>query len=220
MRRHINIGKIEGINTSTHLNSNISDNDMKTIEIFTRSEFRTWLKKHHKTENKVAVVIHKNHTSKPAPTHRELMEEAICFGWIDTTVKRLDEDRYIRNFTKRNNNSKWSNNTIRYAKELVKQKRMRPQGLKYYKEGLAKPTHDFGIPRKPTMPDELKKSLARDKRAKSGFEEYPPSTKIMFYRWILRGKKEETRAKRIKITIEKAKAGNRDVFTTSQKINQ
>jgi len=192
---------------------------MRTVELFTKKEFRTWLKKHHKKESKVAVIIHKKHTSKPFPTHRELIEEAICFGWIDTTVNRLDEDRYIRHFSKRNKNSKWSNNTIRYAKELVKQKKMMPQGMKYYKEGLAKPTHDHGIPMKPSMPSELKKELNKNKKAKSNFEKYPPSTKIMFYRWILRGKREETRAKRIKIIVEKAKVGDKEVFTTSQKVN-
>ncbi|MFC1697204.1 YdeI family protein [Nanoarchaeota archaeon] len=193
---------------------------MKTIEVFTRKEFRKWLEKNHEKESKVAVIINKKHTSKQSPTHREMIEEAICFGWIDTVIKRLDEDKYVRQFTKRNKNSKWSNNTIRYAKELIKQKKMMPQGMKYYKEGLAKPTHDFGIPRKPSMPDELKKVLDKNKKAKSNFENYPPSTKIMFYRWILRGKREETRAKRIKILIEKAKVGNKDVFTTSQKVNR
>jgi len=59
------------------------------------------------------------------------MEEAICFGWIDTTIKRLDDERYIINFVKRNNNSKWSNNTLSYAKELEKQERCLLQGYRH-----------------------------------------------------------------------------------------
>ena len=79
---------------------------MKTIDVYTKEGFRRWLEKNHEKEAKVAVILHKKHTAKTSPTHRELVDEAICFGWIDTTVKRLDEDRYIRNFTKRTKNSR------------------------------------------------------------------------------------------------------------------
>lgn len=178
---------------------------MKTITLFTRNEFRNWLEKNHVTENKVSVVLYKKHTGELSPSHKELMEEAICFGWIDTTIKRLDDERYVRNFCKRNRNSKWSDNTLSYAKELIKLKKMTPVGSKYYKEGLKKPTHDFGIPKNPDIPIELKQALKN--KAKDNFEKYTPSTKKMLYRWILRGKREETRNKRIKLIIERAKKG-------------
>ncbi len=190
---------------------------MKTIEVFSRKEFRDWLRKNHEKESKVAVIIHKKHTGRSFPTHREMIEEAICFGWIDTTIKRLDEDKYIRTFTKRNKNSRWSDNTLRYAKELVKKKKMMPAGMKYYKEGLKKPTHDAGISKNPSMPEELRRALG--KRAMANFEKYPPSTKKLIYRLILRGKRKETRAKRIKNIVEKAKKGDKDIFSTSQKVN-
>lgn len=192
---------------------------MKTIEIFTKKEFRKWLEKNHKKESKVSVIIHRKHTSKPSPSHREMIEEAICFGWIDTILLPLDENRYIRTFSKRNKNSKWSNNTLSYAKELLKQKKMAPQGIKYYKEGLKKPTHDHGIPKHPPMPKELLKALNKNKKAKENFEKHPPSSKHMLYRWILSGKREETRIKRIKQIIEKSKVGNKDILSTSKKVN-
>ena len=192
--------------------SKINGDIMKTITAFERDDFRKWLVRNHDKEDKVSVIVYEKHTGKPSASHKELMEEAICFGWIDTTIKKLDEDRYIRTFTKRNKNSKWSNNTIGYAKDLIKEKKMMPRGLKYYKEGLKKPTHDHGIPKNPTMPLELKTALNKNKKAKDNFEKYSASLKKMFYRWILRGKREETRAKRIKLTVEKAKVGNKDVF--------
>ena len=105
------------------------NNIMKIITTFTRDDFRKWLMKNHNKENKISVILYKKHTNKFAPSHRELMEEAICFGWIDTTIKRLDEDKYIRNFSKRNNNSKWSDNTLRYAKDLIKQTRLKAEQL-------------------------------------------------------------------------------------------
>ncbi|MDD4109295.1 MAG: hypothetical protein PHH93_11305, partial [Prolixibacteraceae bacterium] len=81
------------------------------ITVFTKEDFHKWLRESHKKEDRVAVIVHKKHTGKSAPTHRELIEEAICYGWIDTTIKRLDEDRFIRHFSKRTKNSSWSKNT-------------------------------------------------------------------------------------------------------------
>jgi len=190
---------------------------IKTITAFNRDDFRKWLIKNHNTETKVGVIVYKKHTDKSSPSHRELMEEAICFGWIDTILKRLDEDTYIRNFSKRNKNSKWSNNTISYGKDLIARGKMTPTGLKFYKEGLSKPTHDHGIPKNPDMPAELKQALDEDKTAKDNFEKFSPSIKRTFYRWILRAKLKETQTKRIKLTVEKAKIGSKDVFGKLEK---
>ncbi|MBT4469898.1 hypothetical protein HOC62_05915 [Candidatus Woesearchaeota archaeon] len=199
--------------------SKINGDTMKTITAFNRIDFRKWLVTNHDKEDKVLVIVYKKHTGKSSPSHRELMEEAICFGWIDTTLKKLDEERYIRTFSRRNKNSKWSDNTLGYGKQLIERGKMTPSGLKFYKEGLMKPTHDFGIPKNPDIPVELKKALDKNKKAKDNFEKYSASLKKVFYRWILRGKREETRIKRIKITVEKAKVGNKDVFGKEEKIN-
>jgi uncharacterized protein YdeI (YjbR/CyaY-like superfamily) len=191
---------------------------METITVFGVKDFRKWLIKNHDKENKVSLVIYKKHTGKLSPSHRELMGEAICFGWIDTTLKGVDENKYIRNFSKRNKNSKWSNNTQKYAKELIKQKRMTPTGLKFYKEGLKKPTLDFGIPKNPDIPLELDALLNKNKKARKNFDSFSASTKKVIYRWILRGKREETRSKRIRITVKNAEIGSKGIFET-KKIN-
>jgi uncharacterized protein YdeI (YjbR/CyaY-like superfamily) len=192
---------------------------MKQVTVFDRNKFRTWLRKNHNKESKVEVIVYKKHTGKPSPSHKELMEEAICFGWIDTVIKKLDDKRYIRTFSKRNKNSKWSNNTISYAKELIKQKKMTSVGLKFYKEGLKKPTHDHGIPKQPNMPLRLKQELDKNKKAKKQFDNFTPSIKRMFYRWFLRAKREETKIKRIKLIVKKAKENDKDLFGAQQKIN-
>ena len=177
---------------------------MKTITALTRQDFRKWLKENHNKETKVTIILYKRHTGKTAPTHRELIEEAICFGWIDTTIKSLDHDKYQRNFSKRNENSKWSDNTLQYAKQLIEQGKMTSSGLKFYKLGLQRPTHDHGIPKNPEMPDELKLELNKNKIAKTNFDKFPPSTKRMLYRWILHGKLEATRKKRIEKIVQNA----------------
>src|SRR3989338_2059579 len=122
---------------------------MKTITAFSRDDFRKWLQEHHTTEIKVGIILHKRHTGKTAPTHRELIEEAICFG-------------------------------------------------------LKRKTHDYGIPRNPDMPDELKKALAKNNKAQHNFENFPPSAKRMFYRWILHAKLPETRTRRIAVVVNNA----------------
>lgn len=192
---------------------------MQKIEAFTRDDFRKWLMRNHDGEDKVSVIIHKKHTGKSSPSHRELIEEAICFGWIDTTVNMLDKDRYIRTFSRRNKNSRWSDNTLQYARSMIKKKRMTPAGLKFYKEGLEKPTHDAGIPKNPDMPPELRDALDRDDDARENFRDFSPSTKKMLYRWILRGKRAETKAKRIRIVVDKAKVGRNDIFGAQEKVN-
>jgi len=95
--------------------------ETKKIKIFSKEEFRNWLQKNHVKENKVSVVLHKKHTGKPSPTHRELIEEAICFGWIDTILRRVDENRNNRRHSKRTKNSRWSDNTLSYAKKLLEE---------------------------------------------------------------------------------------------------
>ena len=64
----------------------------------TREEWREWLRKNHKKERRVYLISYKKHTGKSSVSHREALEEAICFGWIDTTVKRLDDEKYKRTF--------------------------------------------------------------------------------------------------------------------------
>ncbi len=193
--------------------------DLIFITAYNRKDFRKWLKKNHKKESRVVVILHKRHTGKSAPTHRELIEEAICFGWIDTTIKRLDDNTFLRNFTRRTTNSRWSNNTLRYAKQLIKEEKMTSEGLHFYKLGLSKPTHDHGIPKNPDMPLELKKALSKNKNARKNFETFSPSIKRTFYRWLLRAKLPETQGKRIRQIIKSASIKNKNLLRPNEKVN-
>jgi len=178
------------------------------IDIYNEKEFREWLSKNHDKYKKVGLILHKKHTGKGSPSHHDLMQEAICFGWIDTTIKRLDEDKFIRYFCRRSSNSSWSYNTLSYAKRLIKEGEMMPSGLKFYKEGLKKKPHDFGIPRDPEMPEELKKELNKKKNlnAKRNFEKLAPSMRRTYLRWLFRAKLPGTKNKRI-VSILKQVSG-------------
>jgi uncharacterized protein YdeI (YjbR/CyaY-like superfamily) len=189
------------------------------ITAFKKEDFRKWLRKNHKKEHKAAVLLHKRHTGRPAPTHRELIEEAICYGWIDTTIKRVDENTFIRHFSKRTKNSTWSDNTLSYARDLIEKGRMQEQGMFFYNLGKNKKTHDHGIPKNPDQPIEIKRALEKNKKAEKIFDKLPPSTKKMLYRWFLSAKREVTKIKRIQQIITAVLNKDKDIIRPSTRQN-
>lgn len=168
-------------------------------------EWRAWLRKNHKTEKKVYLIKYKKHTGKPSVTSREAMEEAICFGWIDTTIKRLDDERYMQTFVPRTKNSRWSKNTLSYAKRLMGEKKMTKDGLKAYEEGRKKPVISMGLPKNPKTPDDLKKELEKSKKAKENFNNFAPSYRRFYIYQIVRAKRPETRQKRIREVVRRSR---------------
>jgi uncharacterized protein YdeI (YjbR/CyaY-like superfamily) len=188
---------------------------MTRITVYTQADFGKWLKKYHKTETKVELLIHKRHTGKKFPTHNELLREAICWGWVDTILRRIDDDTFIRTFVQRNDNSNWSINTLRYAKELTAQGKMQPHGVHFYMLGKKKKPHDHDLPKNPDMPVELKTALAKNKAAQKHFSAFAPSTRRMLYRWLLRAKRPETKQKRVKHIVGMALANNKTLGATA-----
>ena len=172
----------------------------KEVEQFypkSREEWRKWLETNHKNKKAVGMIRYKKHTGKPSLSHMDAMHEAICFGWIDTTIKGIDEEKYLINFRKRNEKtSKWSDNTLSYARKLIKEGKMTPEGLKFYKLGAVKPTHHHGIPENPRIPNDFKKELIKIGKLKV-FKELSPSRKRNHLRWLYRAKGNDTRKKRI-----------------------
>jgi uncharacterized protein YdeI (YjbR/CyaY-like superfamily) len=196
---------------SSFLYNILMEKKVKKIKSFTakkRSQWRKWLEKYYDKEERVFLIRYKKHTGKPSFNQREAMDEAICFGWIDTTLKRIDDERYGVTFVKRNKKSRWSENTFKRARALIKDGLMTPAGLQVFKQGLKKPPHDFGIPKNPDPPQDLLDVLAKNKQAKENFEGFSPSYKKVYVRWILSAKRPETRMKRIKAVVQRAIEGN------------
>src|SRR3989344_2786604 len=127
-----------------------------------RKEWREWLKKNHNTEKSIFLVHYKRHTGKHFLSHRETLEEAICFGWIDTTIKRIDENTFARCFVRRNENGRWSDATLSYARQMIKAKKMAPAGLKAYQIGLKKPSLDYGREKNPAPPQDLLEAVQKN----------------------------------------------------------
>jgi uncharacterized protein YdeI (YjbR/CyaY-like superfamily) len=178
----------------------------ETILVKSTNDFRKWLAKNHKAKSHVLVTRYKKHAQPDAPTHLELMHEAIAFGWIDTTAKRIDEDITGINFRKRGPNASWSNNTLSYARKLIKEGRMTPQGLAAYNLGKNKPTIDHGLPKDFPPQKDLIKALSKNKTALNNFNSLAPSAKFMYIVQIERAKLPETRKRRIAKTVEEMKS--------------
>jgi uncharacterized protein YdeI (YjbR/CyaY-like superfamily) len=173
---------------------------MKSFHAKDLADWRIWLEKNHLQEDKVILIKYKKHTGKPIIPSLEAMKTAICFGWIDTTIRRVDEDRYAQTFVKRNKNSKWSINTLSYGKELLRKGLMSPYGIEMYKKGLQKKPHDEGIPKNPEMPEEIKKALEKTKKFDK-FMRLSNSTRRTYFRMFLRLKRPETKTKFIEKII-------------------
>lgn len=182
---------------------------MKKCYAKTRKQWRNWLERNHLKETHVSLIKFKRHTGKPALSHRESMEEAICFGWIDTTVKRIDEDTFERRFVRRNSKSRWSNATLSYARDMIKQDKMSEFGMKMYNEGRKKPTIDHGLPKNPKPPADLLDQLNKNKQALQFFTNLAPSYRRFFVYHIEKAKRPETRQKRIKEVYNKCKEGKK-----------
>lgn len=170
-----------------------------------RKEWRNWLKKNHEKEKKIALLIYKKHTGKPSLSHKETMEEAICFGWIDTTIKRIDEDTFIRRFAKRTDKANWSTNTLSYASDLLKRNLMHPQGIKTYEEGKKKLPFDHNRSKNPETTEDLKESLKHHNLTDNFNNIAPPYRRTYLY-WLERAKGKETRQKRINHIINNIKS--------------
>ena len=92
-------------------------------------EFYDWLEEHHETDDEVYVGYWKKHTGRASLTWSEAVDQALCFGWIDGRLNRIDDERHMQRFTPRRPTSNWSNVNVAKVARLIEEGRMRPAGL-------------------------------------------------------------------------------------------
>ncbi len=108
-----------------------------SLYVSTREEWRAWLEQHHQGESEVWLIYYKAHTGQPSIPYEDSVEEALCFGWIDSIIQKLDEDRYARKFTPRTNTARWSEPNRRRVAKLIREGRMTAAGLAKIQEDAA-----------------------------------------------------------------------------------
>jgi len=178
-----------------------------SLEVDSRRAWRAWLRKHHESASEVWLVFLKPHVSRRSVDYEDAVREALCFGWIDGKIRRIDDDRYARRFSPRRPGSAWSESNRRRVRELVAAKQMTPAGL----AAFASPPRANQRPAigatSMAIPNDLAKALAKHGIACDNFAAFPPSARRAYLYWITTAKRAETRARRIREAVERI-AGN------------
>ncbi|WP_340062963.1 YdeI/OmpD-associated family protein [Ascidiimonas aurantiaca] len=182
-----------------------SYNNIETFHAKYRNEWRAWLEKNHSTEKSVWLIIYKKESETPSIYYPEAVEEALCFGWIDSKPNKRDEYSYYQFFSKRNPKSNWSQLNKEKVTKLIEQGLMQPAGYEMIK--IAKQNGTWTAldeVENLIIPDDLQELFSNNKKAYENWENFPPSSKRGILEWILNAKKPETRQKRIEETVSLA----------------
>lgn len=172
-------------------------------------ELRLWLEKNHKTSNGMWLRFFKKNSSTPTVKYSEAVEEALCFGWIDSQVQKYDEESYLQKFTPRRSKSIWSKINTARVEQLIEDGRMKPAGLKEVE--LAKQDgrweKAYHPPSAAIIPEDFLKELSKNKKAKECFERLNKTNTYAIFWRLSTAKNPETRSKRIEAIISMLSKG-------------
>jgi len=178
----------------------------KTLDLRSRSRWRAWLEANQDSASEIWLVYHKSHTGKTSIEYEDSVEEALCFGWVDSLIRRLDDDRYARKFTPRKPDSFWSDsNRERYAK-VEALGLLAPAGRERAPTGNRYPRRPK---RSSAVPAYIEKAFKVDPRAWATFERLTPRERVLYVGWIENAKREETKARRIEKCFRQLAAGKK-----------
>ena len=170
-----------------------------------RETFREWLKKNYSQRGGIWVQFSKGDDASNRLKPMEALEEALCFGWVDSKIKKIDEEKYIKYFSKRSEKSKWSELNKRIIKNLIKEKKMEKAGLDTIEKAKRTGYWKKGYDKKDTKED-IERFRDVIKTRKVLYEEYnklSPSRQKQYAGFYFDAKQEATRLKRLG-KIEKA----------------
>jgi uncharacterized protein YdeI (YjbR/CyaY-like superfamily) len=178
---------------------------LPTMEFPDRRRWRAWLEKNHTSSAGLRIVFYKIRAGKKGVAYEDAVREALSFGWVDSLIRRLDDDRYTIKFTPRRPTSKWSDINRRRWAELKAEGRLAPAGL------AAAPTDNryAKIQDIPELPSYIEEAFRAHARAWAFFEQLAPSYRKYFVAWIHTAKRPETREKRIRESIVLLAAGRK-----------
>lgn len=173
--------------------------------------WRKWLENNHNKLAGIWLIYYKKHTNKTRVPYNEAVEEALCFGWIDSTVKRIDDERYMQQFTPRNLKSNWSEPNKKRVNELIQKGKMTQAGLRLI--DYAKETGIWDKVKAPqpqlAFSDDLFERLKSNQAAFHFYSELSPSSQKQYKQWVMSTKKPETRIKRCHEMIDMLQSGQK-----------
>lgn len=171
---------------------------METLDVANADEWRSWLDKHHLSRPEIWLVFHRHGSAVPSISYGDALDEALAYGWIDSVIRKVNDEKYIRKFTPRKSWSIWSSLNISHVKRLKQEGRMTKWGL----EAFAKRTGEISQMEKINaegvkVPNDLTHALKKNKAAWDNFQKFTPSYKKRYLIWISAAKRPGTRTKRI-----------------------
>ncbi|MCL4473253.1 MAG: YdeI/OmpD-associated family protein [Actinobacteria bacterium] len=171
----------------------------------TRQDWRDWLEKNHDSEEEIWLLYYKKHSGKESVTYEDAVEEALCFGWIDSQVQTVDAGSYMQRFSRRKKNSVWSESNKERVVKLIGEGCMTEAGIAAVREAKQGGHWDELVPVDSLeVPSDLEEALAANPKAAANFEAFSASQKKMYLFWVQSAKTEPTRKKRIKMTVKRA----------------
>lgn len=174
------------------------ENDIETFCPASQKEWRQWLQKNQNKKQSVWLIYYKMKTGKRTLSWSDAVDEALCFGWIDSRAKPVDDEKYIQFFSKRKAGSTWSKVNKEKVQQLIDDGRMTSAGLESIE--IAKQNGSWTILDEVealVIPDDLEKAFKTKRGSRDFFMSLSKSVRKSILQWIVLAKREETRQKRV-----------------------
>jgi len=157
----------------------------KTLYVHTRKAWRSWLRAHHATEKEIWLIYYKKQSGKPRIPYNDAVEEALCYGWIDSIVKPVDGEKYAQRFSPRKPKAKWSPMNIERMRRLIRKKKVTRAGIEAAKDilGTLRRTQK-GKGERVKVPSDILNALKNDPITWKNFRRFPESYKRIRVGWI------------------------------------
>jgi uncharacterized protein YdeI (YjbR/CyaY-like superfamily) len=179
--------------------------DKKTFYAKDQKAWRNWLMKNHAKEHNVWLIIYLKASDTPSVYYNESVDEALCFGWIDSVSYKRDEESRYQFYSKRKPKSGWSKVNKEKIIRLIEQGLMHNAGLAVIEQAKKDGSWEkLDLVEQLHVPDDLQKLFAKNKKAATHFEAFSRSSKRAILEWINNAKRPETRQKRIEETVRLA----------------
>ncbi len=179
-----------------------------------RESWRKWLRKNHDKRSEIWILAFKRHVGVGCLSYTEALEEALCYGWIDCGLKRIDDERYKLRFTPRRQKSIWSTRNRSIAERLIEEGKMTSHGMAKIKAAKRSGAWNRTVrPSKvPRIPKDLKDALMENDSAWRNFQAFARSYRHAYIGWVTSAKRPETRKKRIREVVKRAEQNTKQVM--------
>lgn len=183
---------------------------MNTFTPTSRQEWRQWLQEHHQNTESIWLIYYKKQSNKPSISYSDAVDEALCFGWIDSKVKSIDQDSYMQFFTKRKATSIWSKVNKAKVEHLIQTGQMTKAGL----DSIEKAKHNgswtiLDDVEALILPADLEQAFQDSPQALEYFLNLSRSDKRNILQWLVLAKRPETRKSRIDEIVTQANIGQK-----------